>query len=195
MRGRQWVLAVLVGLAGGVASLVACGGEPEPLLPPSLAAWCEHAVSCGQYTRTSSCEQELAEKEADLLAELEPYLAAEVAAGPHSCMPLAPVGTPCRAPYRWNPKFLSSGCQGGLFCDASIQESGTCQPLREEGSACRTAWECAPGMHCADARPEEGQWGRCAKKPGLGEDCASTLFRDCARGLTCSADSGRCVPR
>jgi hypothetical protein len=193
MRGKQVVLAVLAGLLGGVAALMACGGEPEPSLPRTLAAWCEHSVSCGQHSSLSACEQELAELDEERLAEAESNLAAMVAEGQDSCIPLNPVGTPCYAP-RPNAKFLLHGCQFGLFCDGETLDSGTCQPWREEGSACRTSLECAPSMHCAGASPQVGQWGLCAKKPGLGEDCASTLFRDCARGLTCSEASGRCVP-
>ncbi len=97
-------------------------------------------------------------------------------------------------------------CTQGFHCRPQPDETTTdpydtvmrCVPVcGSDGSSCRTADACAPGLFCRpDGEPSDpGTDATCRPAPGEGEDCST--YYTCAGSLACSyqpdSDSYRCT--
>jgi hypothetical protein len=111
--------------------------------------------------------------------------------GTRTCQKGAGLGAACGT-VSSNGASTTIECDGALWCDAFLNESGTCRARGGAGAACNS-YGCMPGLHC------EGDFGvgptatlgTCMPPGSIGDVC--DFSSECASDLACS--SGTCAAR
>jgi hypothetical protein len=111
--------------------------------------------------------------------------------GTRTCHKGAGLGTTCGT-VSSNGATTTIECDGALWCDAFVNESGTCRAVGGAGSPC-IGIGCLPGLHCEGffTVGPTATLGTCLPLSGSGGMCTSPY--ECESGLACP--NGTCGAR